>query len=85
MRETGGKVSGGKAVGAQVSQETGGKGDRLTGERETNNSLPSETAAGQNVIHRKSYSEGVIEGVRKRARMLVGDSIVRKTDRVLNK
>ena len=27
-------MSGGKAIGAQVSQETGGKGDRLTGERE---------------------------------------------------
>ena len=36
-------------------------------------------------IHRKSYSEEVIEGVRKRARVFVGDSIVRKTDRVLNK
>ena len=43
---------------------------------------------GQNVmegIHRKSYSEAVIEGVRKRARVFVGDSIVRKTNRVLNK
>ena len=36
-------------------------------------------------IHRKSYSEAVIEGVRKRARVFVGDSIVRKTDRILNK
>ena len=35
-------------------------------------------------IHRKSYSEAVIKGVRKRARVFVGDSIVRKTDRVLN-
>ena len=34
MRETGGN-----ATGAQVSQETGGKGDRLMGERETDNSL----------------------------------------------
>ena len=34
MRETGGKVSGGKPMGAQVSQETGGKDDRLMGERE---------------------------------------------------
>ena len=42
-----GDGSGRKAIGAQVSQETGGKGDMLTGER--------------------------------------GDSIVRKTDRVLNK
>ena len=89
VRETGGKVSGGKATGAQVSQETGGNGDRLMSEREPNNSLPpSDTAAGQNVmegIHRKSYSEAAIEGVRKRTRVFVGDSIVRKTDRVLNK
>ena len=34
VRETRGIVSGGKAMGAQVSQETGGKGDMLTGERE---------------------------------------------------
>ena len=80
MRETGGKVSGGKATGAQVSQDTGGNGDRLISEREHDNSLPpSDKAAGQNVmegIHRKSYSEAVIEGVRKRARVFVGDSIV---------
>ena len=89
VRETGGKVSGGKATGAQVSQETGGKGDRLMSEREPDNSLPqSDKAAWQNVmegIHRKSYSEAVIEGVRERARVFVGDSIVRKTDIVLNK
>ena len=36
-------------------------------------------------IHRKSYSEEVIELVRKRARVFVGDSIVRKTDRDLIK
>ena len=36
-------------------------------------------------IHRKSYSEAVIEGVRTKARVFVGDSIVRRTDRVLNK
>ena len=89
VRETGGRLSGGKATGAQVSQVTGGKGDRLMSEREPNNSLPpSDKTAGQNVmegIHRKSYSEAVIEGVRKRARVFAGDSIVRTTDRVLNK
>ena len=57
--------------------------------RECANRLPPiDKAAGQNVmegIHRKSYSEAVIEGVRKRARLFVGDSIVRKTDRVMNK
>ena len=31
MRETGGKVSGGMAMGAQLSQEMGGKGDMLYG------------------------------------------------------
>ena len=36
-------------------------------------------------IHRKSYSEAVIEGVRNRARVFVGDSIVRKTDRVFKR
>ena len=49
---------------------------------------PSDKAAGQNVIegiHRKSYSEAVIEGMRTRARVFVGDSIVRKTDIALNK
>ena len=59
-----------------------------TGEKETDNRLPSDKAAGQNVmkgIHRKSYSAAVIEGVRKRVREFVGDSIVRKTDIVLNK
>ena len=45
VRETGRKVLGGKVTGAQVSQETGGKGDRLMGERETHNSLPGDKAA----------------------------------------
>ena len=42
MRKTGGRVSGGKATGAQVNQATGGKGDRLMSERERepDNSLP---------------------------------------------
>ena len=83
------RETGGKATGAQVSQETGGKGEMLMRDRDPDNSLPtSDKAAGQTVmegIHQKSYSEAVIEGVRKRARVFVGDSIVRKTDRVLNK
>ena len=72
----------------QVSQETGGKGDRLMGEREIDNSMPGDKAAGQNVmegIQQKSYSEVVIEGVRKRARVFVRESIVRKTGRIINK
>ena len=77
-------MSEGKAMGAQVSPETGGKGEMLMSEREPDNSLPpNDKAAGHNLmegIHRKSYSEAVIEGVRKRARVFVGDSIVRKTE-----
>ena len=89
VKAMGVREMGGTATGAQVSQVTGGKGDMLMSERELDNSLSqSDKAAGQNVmegIHRKSYSEAVIEGVRKRARVYVGDSIVRKTDRVLIK
>ena len=84
VRETGGKASGGNAMGAQVNQETGGKRDRLMGERVIDNSLPGDKAVGQNVtegIQRKSYCEVV----RKRARVFVGDSVVLKTDRILNK
>ena len=40
VKETGRTLSGGKATGAQVSQETGGKGDMLMSEREHDNSLP---------------------------------------------
>ncbi|KAI0226855.1 hypothetical protein LSAT2_022727 [Lamellibrachia satsuma] len=75
--ETGGKTTGVKDRGVG---ETGGK-EKGVGETEGKGS-------GQNVmegIERKSYSAAVIEGVRKRARVFVGDSIVRKTDRVLNK
>ena len=82
------KASGVKATGTQDIQETEGKGDTLMGESETDNMLPGDRTAGQNAtegIRRKSYSEVVIEGVRRRARVFVGDSIVRKTDRALNK
>ena len=43
----------------------------LMGEREIDNSLPGEKAAGQKVTERKSYSEVVVQGVRKRARMFM--------------
>ena len=89
-KETGGKNSRGKATGAkapgsQYSQELGGKGDMLRGVREMDNTLSDDTIAGQNAaegIRRKRYSQ---EGVRRRTRMFMGDSIVRKTDSVLNK
>ena len=50
-------------------KKTGGKGDKLMGEREMDNVLPGDTIAGQNATkwtRVKSYSEVVIEGVRRR-------------------
>ena len=85
--ETGGKE---KGVGETGGKTTGVK-EREVGETRAKEWEVGETGgkgSGQNVmegIERKSYSAAVIEGVRKRARVFVGDSIVRKTDRVLNK
>ena len=81
---TGAKASGVKATGAQENEETGAKGDTLMGERAMDNMVPGGTTAGLNAtegIRRKNYFEVVIEGVRRRARVFVGDSTVRKTDR----
>ena len=95
--ETGGKTTGVKEreVGETGGKTTGVK-EREVGETRAKEWEVGETGAketggkgsGQNVmegIERKSYSAAVIEGVRKRARVFVGDSIIRKTDRVLNK
>ena len=90
--ETGGKE---KGVGEMGGKTTGvkerGVVETRAKEREVRETGAKETGgkgSGQNVmegIEQKSYSAVVIEGVRKRARVFVGDSIVRKTDRVLNK
>ena len=88
VKAIGTEASGVKATGAQDSQETGGKGDKLMSEREMDNRLPGDTTAGQNAtegIQHKNYSDVVIEGVSRRVSVFMGDSIVRKTDRVLNK
>ena len=91
-KETGRKGTGGKTTGVKEMGvgETGRK-EKGVGETRAKEREVGETGgkgSGQNVmegIERKSYSAAVIEGVRKRARVFVGDSIVRKTDRVLNK
>ncbi|KAI0220300.1 hypothetical protein LSAT2_028193 [Lamellibrachia satsuma] len=60
VRETGGNVSGGKATGVQVNQETGGKGGRLMSEIESDNrATKSDKSGGQNVME---GIEAVIEG-----------------------
>ena len=82
VRETGGKTTGVKERGVGETRAKEWE-VRETGAKETGGK-----GSGQNVmegIERKSYSAAVIEGVRKRASVFVGDSIVRKTDRVLNK
>ena len=88
VKAIGTEASGVKATGAQDSHETGGKGDKLMSEREIDNRLPGDTTAAQNAtegIQHKSYSDVVIEGVSRRVSVFMGDSIFRKTDRVLNK
>ena len=90
--ETGGKEKGvGETGGKTTVVKERGVGETRAKEWEVGETGGKETGgkgSGQNVmegIERKSYSAAVIEGVRKRARVFVGDSIVRKTDRVLNK
>ena len=85
--ETGGKDKGVGETGGKEKGvgETGGK---TTGVKEREVGETGAKGSGQNGmegIERKSYSAAVLEGVRKRARVFVGDSIVRKIDRVLNK
>ena len=90
--ETGGKEKGvGETGGKTTGVKESGVGETRAKEWEVGETGAKETGgkgSGQNVMEgteRKSYSAAVIEGVRKRARVFVGDSIVRKTDRVLNK
>ena len=90
--ETGGKEKGvGETGGKTTGVKERGVGETRAKEWEVGETGGKETGgkgSGQNVmegIERKSYSAAMIEGVRKRARVFVGDSIVRKTDRVLNK
>ena len=52
------------------------------------NMVPSDTTVGQDMTEgnrRKSYSEVVIEGMKRKARVFVGDSIIKKNVRALNK
>ena len=79
-KETGGKTTGAKArrakvTGAQDNQEIGGKGDMLMGEKQMGNMLPIDMTAGHNMtegIRRKSYSEVVIEGMKRKRGCLWG-------------
>ena len=72
----------------QDKQKVGGKADMLMEKKGVDNMLPNDATAIQNMTEedrRKSYSEVVEEGVRRKARVFVGESIVRKPDKAQNK
>ena len=84
MKERGVGETGGKEKGVG---ETGGKTTGVK-EREVGETRAKEWEVGETGAKEtggKGSGQNVIEGVRKRARVFVGDSIVRNTDIVLNK
>ena len=92
MREvdaTGGKTNGRKEVRVDVTKRKSIT-RTMTGRKETGKKGTTEKAAGGKVSNqgdakRRSYSEAVIEGALRTERVVVGDSILRKTDRTLSK
>ena len=88
----GGKMKGRKEVRVNVLEEkmTGGNGTRenATGKKGMEENVTGEkTARGkdnnQTYANRRSYSEAVIEGARRKERVFMGDSILRKTDKTI--
>ena len=77
VKASGVKATGVKATGAHDSQEMGGKGGMLMGEREVYKIMPGDTTAGQNA------TGVVIEWLRRRATVFV--RLARKADRTLSK
>ena len=86
---TGGKVNGRKEVRVNVP-----KGKSITGmmtrRKDAGKKGTTEKAGGRKVndqldATRRSYSEAVIEGAPRTERVFMGDSILRKTDKTLNK
>ena len=92
MREvdaTGGKTNGRKEVRGDVTKRKSIT-RTMTGRKETGKKGTTEKAAGGKVSNqgdakRRSYSEAVSEGALRTERVFMGDSILRKTDRTLNK
>ena len=80
------KATRGKAAGriGVDNKEAGRTDDVLIGEKEMDNMVPTDTTAGQNMTDGKrqnSYSEVVIDGIKRNARVVVGDSLVTKSDK----
>ena len=86
---TGGKVNGRKEVRVNVPKGKSITG-MMTGRKDAGKKGTTEKAGGRKVndqldATRRSYSEAVIEGASRTERVFMGDSILRKTDKTLNK
>ena len=86
---TGGKMNGRKEVRVNVPKGKSITG-MMTGRKEAGKKGTTEKAGGRKVndqgdATRRSYSEAVIEGASRTERVFMGDSILRKTDKTLNK
>ena len=86
---TGGKTKGRKELRVDMTKRKSIT-RKMSGRKETGKKGPTEKAAGGKVSNqgdakRRSYSEAVIEGALRTERVFMGDSILRKTDKMLNK
>ena len=86
---TGGKTKGRKELRVDMTKRKSIT-RKMSGRKETGKKGPTEKAAGGKVSNqgdakRRSYSEAVIEGALRTERVFMGDSILRKTDKTLNK
>ena len=86
---TGGKVNGRKELRVNVPKGKSITG-MMTGRKDAGKKGTTEKAGGRKVndqldATRRSYSEAVIEGASRTERVFMGDSILRKTDKTLNK
>ena len=86
---TGGKTKGRKELRVDMTKRKSIT-RKMSGRKDTGKKGTTEKAAGGKVSNqrdakRRSYSEAVIEGALRTERVFMGDSILRKTDRTLNK
>ena len=86
---TGGKMNGRKELRVNVPKGKSITG-MMTGRKDAGKKGTTEMAGGRKVndqgdATRRSYSEAVIEGASRIERVFMGDSILRKTDKTLNK
>ena len=69
----------------ETRQEEESDTDRKEGHEKRTDGTKTGREMGQDGQRRKKYSAAVIDGIKRKSRIFVGDSIVRKTDSRLNK